>query len=182
MRTHIQQIYLALALLAACGVVTGAEPRPTTPYNPEQVKGDLRVVLVRVDRTTTFSKEWFTNPENTETHAIPGLSVLYLVEAVGPGPAPKWAPQTSSVYVKGKKLSEVAGNLSAGGSSGVVTYQSHGWAGPAQKPKVRDEKKTIVYHEWHRGVRVPTGKIDLHITIGADGKEEQFIFGEIPVE
>ena len=160
----------------------GADLKPTTPYNPEQIKGGFRVVLVRVDRTTTFSKEGFTNPSNAATHAIPGLTVVYVVEALAAGPTPKWSHQMSSVYVKGKKLSEVAENLSDGGSSGVMEYRSHGWAGAAQKPKVQDEKKVIVHKEWHRGMRVPNGKMDLHITIGADDKKEQFVFTEIPVE
>ncbi|HEY0548146.1 MAG TPA: hypothetical protein VGF13_01010 [Verrucomicrobiae bacterium] len=182
MKTHNQLVGAAIICMVAGSIALGAESKPTTPYNPEQSKGDLRVVLVRVDRTTTFSKEGFTNPDNTETHAIPGLTVVYLVEALGRGPVPKWAHQDSAIYVGGKRLSEVAENLSSGGSSGLLVYGSHGWAGPAQKPKVRGEKKTVIHQEWHRGVRVPNRKMDLHITVGADNKEEKFVFTDIPVE
>jgi hypothetical protein len=171
-----------IAALGLAGASVAGELPPTAPYNPEMVTEDLRVVLVRLDRTTTFSTNGFRMEDNTEIHAIPGVTVVYLVEDLRRGPKRKWSYQKSVMYVQGKEVSEVAANLSAGGSSVLLEYDSPGWASPAEKPKVRDARRALVHKEWHRGIRMPSGKLDLHIKVSADGEEKEFVFKDVPVE
>jgi hypothetical protein len=167
-------------LAAACTFVSQvmADAPPTQPFEAVQVKGDVRVVLVSVARSVRFSAEGF-RTTNSVVHAIPGLEVTYLVEALGSSKSLKWVTQTSEVYADGKRIIDLPGNLAAGGSSGISEYRA---LPDAEKPSVSNPKRTVVHKEWLRGVKIPGKRMDLHIVTGFNEQKENFVFKEIPLE
>ncbi len=173
-----------IASAAVLGAAVLPTVKPTVAYNPEQVKNGVRVVLLRVDRTTVFSDQGFAKPDNAEIHAIPGLRLVYVIEALNDEPINNWLTISDGkvVYLNGQPL--VGGtpvNLSGGGYSGKHDYRHYAWEG-IRKPDVRDPKRAIVHDEWIRGLRAPNGKFDLHITTGFNDHKEEFVFESILLE
>ena len=180
-------IILALALVAGLVFAVLRGFRSTSrlrPYNPEQIKGNVRVVLLRVDRTTVFTDEGFREIKPQRIHAIPGLSVIYAVELLGDEPVKHWnlVSDGKLASVKGKTLGNTTPeNIAAGGGDSSHEYEHYSW-GMLKKPAVTNAKRTHVIEMWQRGLRVPSGKIDLRITTGFNDHHEEFVFENIPVE
>jgi len=179
MNAYRHYFYSTLAVTMLSGSLTLAEPPAVRPFTAEQTKGSVRIVLLKVDRSTVFSKNGFQSPTNKIVHAIPGIGVTCVVEALGDEPKQNWISPNVEVYVAGKKLSDTPGNISAGGSSGLSEF-SH--FSSEDKPQVTNPKRTVVHHAWLRGLRVSSNKIDLHITAGFNKQTEAFVFKDIPVE
>jgi hypothetical protein len=179
MNAHLISTWLALAIAGVVGVNTRADGPPVKPFDHEQVKGDVRVVLLRVDRSTVFTKSNFQSETNTIVHAVPGIGITCVVEALGSEPKQKWLTPEVEIYANGRRLSETAENLAAGGTAGLSEFTS---LVAENKPVVKDAKRAVVYKDWKRGLRVPSGKIDLHLTTGFNEHKETFVFKDIPLE
>ena len=183
MRTTIKLI-LAVVAAVTCVAAVSSINKPATPYNPEQVKGNVRVVLLRVDRATVFSDEGFREGKPEKIHAIPGLSVVYAVELLGDEPVKhrNSVQNGKLVSVNGKPLVDaMPENLAGGGHSESREYEHYNW-GVLKKPAVTNPKRTHVIEVWERGVRVPSGRINLRITTGFNDHKEEFVFENVPVE
>jgi hypothetical protein len=179
---------IKLALVVVAALVSGAAvsslKKPVAPYNPEQIQGNVRVVLLRVDRTTLFSDEGFASTKPQKIHAIPGLSYTYAVELLGDEPVKQWimAGNGDLVSLDGKPIGDTEPeNISGGGNKSAFEYGQYIW-GVLKKPAVTNPKRTHVFETWKRGLRVPGGKIDLRITTGFNEHKEEFVFKDIPVE
>ena len=119
--------------------------RPAPAYNPEQTKGNVRVVLLRLDRTTVFTDDGFSNTHNVHLRAVPGWKVVYLVEPLGNEAIANAHGGWANGFVNGKALSESgAEDVVSGGTGGVHSYSSYHWEDGTRKPQVRDPKRTII--------------------------------------
>lgn len=156
-----------------------ADTPAVRPFAAEQIVDNVRVVLLKVDRSTIFSKEGFRSPTNRVVHAIPGIGVTCVVEALGDEPKKNWITPNVEVRVGGKRISEVPENISPGGSSGLSEFTNFT---SGDKPQVTNPKRAVVYKAWLRGLRANSKKIDLHITAGFNQQTEAFVFKDIPVE
>ena len=183
MKTPIKLALVAVAALV-CGAAVSSLKKPVAPYNPEQIQGSVRVVLLRVDRTTLFSDVGVTEAKPQKVHAVPGLSYVYAVELLGNEPVKKWnvIGNGNPVSLNGKPLVDTTPeNITGGGLNGSHEYEHYNW-GILKKPDVTNPKRTHVFQVWERGLRVPGGKIDLRITTGFNEHKEEFVFRDIPVE
>ena len=183
MKTLIKLALVAVAALV-CGAAVSSLKKPVAPYNPEQIQGNVRVVLLRVDRTTLFSDVGFMSTKPQKIHAIPGLSFIYAVELLGDEPVKQWhmVENGKSASLNGKPLSDtMPENISGGGARTSLEYEHYNW-GIMKKPAVTNPKRTHVFEMWERGLRMPGGKIDLRITTGFNEHKEEFVFKDIPVE
>ena len=181
MKTPIKLV-LAVVAVACCAAVSSIN-KPATPYNPEQVRGNVRVVLLRVDRSTVFSDEGVMNPAQPQKIlAIPGVSIVYVVELLGNEPVKHWnTVETGKLaYVSGKQVNSMP-DLAGGGYGGWHEFERYDWKALKQ-PAVTNPKRTHVFERFERGVRVPTGKVDLHFTAGFNDQNEEFVFENVPVE
>ncbi len=183
MKTFLKSTLVVIAAVACCAAVSSIN-KPVTPYNSEQVKGKVRVVLLRVDRTTVFSDEGFQETTPQKIHAIPGLSVVYAVELLGDEPVTHWNTVSNDklVWVNGKPLADTTPeNLAGGGNQASNEYEYYNWR-ILKKPSVTNPKRTQVHEVWKRGLRVTSGKIDLHFTTGFNDHKEEFVFEGVPLE
>jgi hypothetical protein len=175
-RHHFCPVLAALMLSAWTAFAGGL---PVRPFTAEQIKGDVRVVLLKVECSTVFSKNGFQSQTNQVVHAIPGIGVTCVVEALGDEPKKNWISPNVEVFVAGKRISETPENISAGGNSGLSEFTHFS---SEDKPQVANPKRAVVYQTWMRGLRVDSNKIDLHIAAGFNKQTETFVFKDIPVE
>ena len=175
-------LILAAVAVAVCSAAVSSINRPVGPYNPEQIKGNVRVVLLRVDRTMVFSDAGLRENLAQKIYAIPGLSVVYVVEIFGNEPVKHWNTVLNGKIARGKRLEETAiENLAGGGLNSSKEYEHYDWA-ILKKPSVTNPKRTHVIEIWERGLRVSSGKVDLHITTGFNDRTEEFVFDGVPLE
>ena len=167
-----------------CAAKTIRDARPVAAFEREQTKGFVRVALLSIERTTVFTNRGFRDEATEKVHAVPGFKVSYVVEALGGEPVTNKLSGDSSVLLDGKDLTElVPANLAVGGSAGWSSFEEASWGDFAMKPEVQNPKRAHIYNkQWHRGVRVPNGRLTLRITTGFNGHKESFVFEGIPVE
>jgi hypothetical protein len=183
MKTIIKFTLAGLAIVACCAAVSSLK-QPAVPYHPEQTKDNIRVTLLRVDRTTVFTDVGFSETKPQKIHAIPGLAVVYAVEILGDEPIKNWRTTEKGklVSVNGQPIDRTTPeNVSGGGHNSSHEYEHFDW-GMMKKPTVKNPKRTHVVQKWERGLRVPKGRIDLHLTTGINERDVEFEFKDVPVE
>ena len=183
MKTTIKLALVALVAVV-CGAAVSFINKPVTPYNPEQIQGNVRVVLLTVDRTTVFTDVGFQETNTQKIHAVPGLSVVYAVELLGDEPVKNWVGVTDGklVSLNGKKFDATRSeSLTGGGHNTSNEYEHYHW-GILKKPTVTNPKRTHVIEVWERGLRIPSGKVDLRFTTGFNDHKQEFVFKDVPVE
>jgi len=182
-KTGIKLTLAAFAVLLCTAAVLSVG-RPVPAYNPEQVKGNIRVVLLRVDQTTVFTDVGFSESVQGKIHAVPGVSVTYLVEMLGDEPV-KHRNNVSDgklITVNGNATEDrLPDNLVAGGHGATYEYSHYDWK-MLKKPTVTNAKRSHIEEDWRRGVKVSAGTIDLNIKAGFNDRIEEFVFKNVPVE
>ncbi len=169
-------------LLCTAAVLTVGKPVPA--YNPEQVKGGIRVVLLKVDKATVFTDVGFSQSTGGKIHAVPGVGVTYLVELMGTEPIKNWnhVDDDKLVSINGNVVKDpLPDNLTSGGHSSSHEYQHYDWR-MMKQPAVTNSKRTHVEETWKRGLKVSAGKVDLNIKVGFNDRIEEFVFKNVPVE
>lgn len=179
MNAHRHHLCSTLAIAILSSVCALADTPAVQPFTAEQTQGNVRVVLLKVDRSTVFSKAGFRSATNNTVHAIPGIGMTCVVEALGNEPKENWISPNVEVRVAGKRISDTPENISAGGFSALSEFTHFS---SEDKPQVTNPKRAVVHKAWLRGLRVSSNKIDLHITAGFNKRTEAFVFKDIPVE
>ena len=101
---------------------------------------------------------------------------------LGNEPVKHWNTVLNGKLASGKRLEETAiENLAGGGINSSKEYEHYDWA-ILKKPSVTNPKRTHVIEIWERGLRVSSGKVDLHITTGFNDRTEEFVFEGVPLE
>jgi hypothetical protein len=86
MKTKIKILLPAIAVLVLCVAALSPSVKPLAPYEREQTKGNIRVVLLKVERATVFTSQNVQGAEPGKSYPVPMIGVTYLVEALGSEP------------------------------------------------------------------------------------------------
>jgi len=174
---------LAVALVGIAAISPAA--KPLVPYEREQTKGDIRVVLLKVERATFFVTNGIRNPLPGKFYPVPMVGVTYLVEALGDEPIKNWKDDQSydGVMIGNRKVNDDASmpeNLIGG--LFVISYPiSRYGAEPIKLPKAAKDERRSVEEQYFRAVPLKSGTMQIKIKAGINDKTETFVFDNIPL-
>ncbi len=175
-------VCVALTAVLVCVAAISPVVKPLTPYEREQTKGNVRVVLLKVERTTIFNSEGINKPEKGKTYPAPYFGVTFLIEALGEEPVNIWSGSAEmkigGQYVSDEKLRP--DNLISGRYNANFDLMAFG-SGAIEMPKVANRKRCVVTQCLDRVARNPSGTLQVTIEAGFNKKTETFVFDGIPV-
>jgi hypothetical protein len=185
MKTLTKPTILAIVVLVTCVAALSPTVKPISPFEREQTKGNVRVVLLKVERSTIFTSEGIRKPEQGKVYPVPTFGITYLVEALGDEPIKNWnADETDEDYVLGNRKvlddSTLPENLIPG-SHGANHPPSLFANGPMALPKLTNAKRAVVKEIFLRAPPTPAGALRLKLKVGLNDKTEKFSFDGIPV-
>jgi hypothetical protein len=194
MKSFIKIVLSATMLLALVGCSTPERPvanvlpsaKPSLmPYEREQTKGNVRVVLLKVERTTVFTSLNVQNAESGKSYPVPMLGITYLVEALGDEPFKHFNVYSygGEISINGQKVDDEAfrpQNLN-GGSDGINSPPSAYGNRLGELPKSFDEKRSWIEEFYMRSEPPHEGIAQLKITAGFNDHPETFIFENVPL-
>jgi hypothetical protein len=194
MKTFIKIVFSTTMLLALVGcsiperpvasVLPSAKP-PITPYEREQTKENVRIVLLKVERSTVFTSQNVQNAEPGKPYPVPMIGITYLVEALGDEPFKHFNVYSygGEISIDGKKVDDNAfrpQNLNGGGD-GINSLPSVYGNRLGELPKSFDEKRSWIETVYVR-TEPPHGAItQLKITTGFNDHPQTFIFDNVPM-
>ena len=186
MKKSIKLCLLALGLVLACVAAMSPARHPLAPYQREQTKGKIRVVLLKVERATIFSTTGIKDPKPDQFYPVPVLGVTYMIEALGDEPVRHWTGDQSNDDLTIGSRREPADaslpeNLTPGVSSGVFGPISHYANGPVELPKSFNEQRSTIQELHERAVPSKTGNLRLQLKVGFNDQRETFVFDNLPV-
>jgi hypothetical protein len=185
MKAKIIIAFPAIAILLLCAAALSPSVKPLAPYEREQTKGNVRVVLLKIERATVFTSQNIREAEPDKSYPVPVIGITYLVEALGDEPFkhPNIYSTGEEISIGGRKISEfdaafMPENLIPGDHG--VTSSALGYGNRlGELPKSFDKKRS-----WVEELYVPssqTGMIHLQLKVGFNDHPETFIFDNIPV-
>jgi hypothetical protein len=184
MKTKIKIVFPAIAVLVLCVAALSPSVKPLAPYEREQTKGNVRVVLLKIERATVFTSQNVQDAEFGKSYPVPVIGATYLVEALGDEPIKSWNTYADNdISIGGHKISDNAlmpENLISG-SDGVTSPASAYGNRLGELPKSFDKKRSSVEEIYVRSGSFQTGMIHLQIKAGFNDQSETFIFDNIPV-
>jgi hypothetical protein len=192
MKTKIKIVLPAIAILVLCAAALSPSIKPLVPYEREQTKGNVRVVLLRVERATIFTSQNVQGAEPDKSYPVPVIGFTYLVEALGDEPIKH--PNTygygtgEDISIGGHNVSEndLPENLIPGSAGSIIPGQvSVGNLGlpnnSVELPKSFDKKRSWAEEIYVRATSSQTGLMRLKLQVGFNDRPETFIFENIPV-
>ncbi|MBM3833331.1 MAG: hypothetical protein FJ403_08660 [Verrucomicrobia bacterium] len=185
MRTKAIGLACALAALVTCIAAVKSRPPNITPFEREQVRGQVRVVLLKVERATVFTSDGVREGREGKVYPVPMFGVTYLVEALGDEPIKSWFSNHSydDYMVGNQRLDDGAclpENVVPGGS-GFTLGLSH-LDGPIALPAFKERKRAYIGQQFIRAAQIPHGKLRLKIVAGINDHPEAFWFHDVPLE
>jgi len=142
---------------------------PSQPYAWEQTSQDIRVALLGVHQSVVAREPG---------KLTPMLTIVYLVEYLGPDELGGWAAGPHEVY---------AGPLADGkgvqsGSSEIVSVSYENWrSGHWMRAKVTRPEQAHVSYYHLRNIQVNTPTMTFRTHEGRKGQKQEFVFEGIPV-
>lgn len=193
MKAFIKIVFSATMLLALVGcriserpvisVLPSAKP-PITPYEREQTKENVRVVLLKVERSIVFTSQNVQNAEPGKFYPVPMIGITYLVEALGDEPIKSWNTYSDNdISIGGHKISDNAlmpENLIPG-NDGVTSPASAYGNRLGELPKSFDKKRSSVEEIYVRAEPSQAGMMRLQLKAGFNDHPETFIFDNVPM-
>ena len=194
MKTFIKIVFPATMILALVGCSTSERPvasvlpsakPPITTYEREQTIENVRVVLLKVERSTVFTSQNVQNAEPGKSYPVPMVGITYLVEALGDEPFkhPNVYSYDGEISIDGQKVDDNAfrpQNLN-GGSDGVTSPASGYGNRLGELPKSFDKKRSWIEEVYLRTEPPRAGIAQLKITTGFNDHPETFIFDNVPM-
>ena len=180
-------VVLLIALAAVCGgyFAFAAKQKPLATYNPEQIQGDVKVVLLRVGKLTMFTDKCFSDSQFTQTIGEPVFLVNYLVEV------PKKGAFAGLTLRGSQGLDIIRDGHSIIGQTepGLIKAfngDSQAFEKLSSRPDLRgrtipDDKAALVEEDTLQGLNVSADQVDLHIKFGWNGKNMVFTFKDVPL-
>lgn len=189
LKTLVTGIVLAGLALAALGAAEAPKRPSLATFDPVQVRGDLKVTLIEVSRTTYYTDR-HVQPElrerlagDTARYVVPALEIAFVVERLGKKAIKSRAGHDSGVrvYRDGKKIEEVDGTV-PGGVSSFHEYEKSRSRYADRLPEVASVDHADVRHVVKMGVAVRDGDdIRIEFVAGIGGEKETFSFDHVPV-
>jgi hypothetical protein len=186
MKTKIKIVLPAIAVLLLCAAALSPSVKPLAPYEREQTKGNVRVVLLKIERATIFTSQNVRDAAPDKSYPVPVIGVTYLIEALGNEPIKNWYQDTSDndILIGSHKIQDDANlpeNIIGSAGSGVFRSLSTYKNGPEELPKSFNEKRASVEEIHVRAVSIQSGTMRLQLKVGFNDHPETFIFDKIPV-
>jgi hypothetical protein len=141
---------------------------PVAPYQCVQTKGNVRVVLLKVERGTLFTARNVADAKSDKTYPVPSFDVAYQVEALGDEPINKWNVQDEEITMGTRRIADgqfLPVNVVAGGS---------GETRPAGHRSMIQENHIVAGE-------VQAGKMTLTLKTGFNEHNETFVFANVPL-
>ena len=184
MKTQIKIVLPAIAVLVLCVAALSPSVKPLVPYEREQTKGNVRVVLLKVERATVFTSQNVQGAEPGKSYPVRVIGATYLVEALGNEPIKNWNGYSTGeeISIGGHKISDDAlmpQNLTPG-SAGIHSPTSTA-NNSVELPKSFDKKRSSVEEIYVRAGSSQTGMMRLKLQAGFNDHPETFIFENIPL-
>lgn len=181
-RHHLKATLIVGAIVALVGYAAAAQrQQPLPQFDPEKIAGDVRIVLLSVDRCTHFSAQYVGQPGNRQGYAIPGVRLAMLVEDLA---APLRDPVLADVafYRDGQRLRNIPTEpgVVSGGYTDMDPYRENDAVGFAM-PTVADPAHAFIRSEYLRGLQLGAGPVDIHITTGFGDEVHTFTFKNVPI-
>jgi hypothetical protein len=206
MKSFIKIVLSATMLLALVGCSTSERPvasvlpsaKPViTIYEREQTKGDVRVVLLKVEHSTFFisqnnvlASQVIQNAEPGKFYPLPAIGITYLVEALGSEPITNrntYGDSFEEISISGHKASDNAlpENIIPGSMSSFIPGQSSlpnlGLNYCEELPKSFNKERSWVEETYVRAESSQTGMMRLQLKAGFNDHPEIFTFDNIPM-
>jgi|GEM_PF-1965397 len=176
----------ALSLLTVCVAAISSHPSKIAPFEREQTHGNIRVVLLKVERMTLFTSEGIRDAVPGKIYPVPTFGVTFVAEALGKEPIKNWYSDDADedLTIEGKRISSdeiFPENLIAGSRSDNSSFAPSFGNGPEMRPKLADEKRAVVMERFIRYGQIPSGKLRLKLKVGINDHPENFVFDGISV-
>jgi hypothetical protein len=185
MKTKIIIASPAIAILVLCIAALSPSVKPLAPYEREQTRGNVRVVLLKIERATIFTSQNVQGAGPDKSYPVPMIGVTYLIEALGSEPIKHWNGYSTGeeISIGGHKISDNAlmpENLIPG-SDGITSPASGYGNRLGELPKSFDKKRSSVEELYVRAEPFQTGVTQLKIQAGFNDHPETFIFDNVPL-
>jgi hypothetical protein len=188
MKTKIIIAFPAIAILVLCVAALSPSVKPLAPYEREQTRGNVRVVLLKIERATVFTSQNVQGAEPGKSYPVPMIGVTYMVEALGNEPFKNpntYGDDVEDISIGGhgvltpeNLIPGSAGSFTPGEVSAPnlgLPYDS------AELPKSFDKKRSWVEKTYVRAGSSQTGMMRFQLKAGFNDRPETFIFDNIPV-
>lgn len=169
--------------LAGCGLVLSGcsspepaannnfaaiESLPVAPYPCEQTKGNVRVVLKKVEHATIFTADNVQGAIPRAAYPVSTMGITYEVDALGNEPVKNWNVTTDKLAIDSHVVGgeTMPANIVPGSSSIL---------GPAPGVSSRSAEQTIHI----RCGTVPSGPATLTLKAGFNDETETFVFENV---
>jgi hypothetical protein len=187
MKTKIIIAFPAIAILVLCVAALSPSVKPLAPYEREQTKGNVRVVLLKIERATIFTSQNVRDAAPDKSYPVPVIGITYLVEALGNEPIKNWNVYSTGeeITIGGHKISEfdaalMPENLIPGGQG--TTSPASGYGNRlGELPKSFDKKRSSVEELYVPSGSSQTGMTHLQLKAGFNDHPETFIFDNVPL-
>jgi hypothetical protein len=172
---------IVMVILVAAAVSPAT--KPIAPFEREQTKGNVRIVLLKVERSTIFTSEGIRDAVPGKTYQVPTVGITYLIEALGNESVTNWITDENGddILFNGHAISEstqTPENLVGGGSGGVYGAESRYANSLLELPKY--DKKRSSFQERHERAQLQGGgTIRLKLTVGFNREKQTFVFDNI---
>lgn len=173
---------LVLAGCASSDVMNVGGPAPfapavplATPYECTRTKGNVRVILVKVERATVFTAENVQDAKPGKVYPVATMGITYLVEALGNEPIKNWNVTTDEIAIGNHLVGSEAmpANITPGSSSSI---------GPTEtRPRRLSADRCYVEEAHIRCGSVPPGAATLTLKAGFNDETETFVFENVPL-
>lgn len=148
---------------------------PVWPYECTQTKGNVRVVLMKVERTTIFTSDYVQDAKPGKVYPVTTMGLTYRIEALGDEPIKNWNVNTDEIAIGGHRVGgeKLPSNITAGDSSSI---------GPTDAgPRGVSAKRSAIQTVHIRCGSVPSGSATLTLRTGFNDETEKFVFENVPL-
>jgi hypothetical protein len=166
-----------------------------TAYPSMQTRGEVRVTLVSVGRTTRFVDQSVLDDERRSPrspsqareavwermYAVPCLEIEYVVEYLADVPMERRVFTTPTALIDGREDGRRRVADRWPGQSGVVVEMPHFYARPEGFPEVERPERAVYRQLIVWGIPQTARRIDVGFSEGTVERVEQFRFGAIPL-
>jgi hypothetical protein len=175
----------AVAVIAGIVIAQAAKQKSIPAFNPEQTQGEVRVVLLRLERHTIYTDphDPWRNRVMAEDHkrlsALPFFKVTFWLEVPREGAFGQVSMSTQDqldILVDGKSILDGSGT--SGGTMGFEDLPHHNELRQMSAPEGRAGICAECYSE---GESIPTGPVDIRFKIKWKGVDKVFLFKNVPV-
>jgi hypothetical protein len=176
MKTKIKIAFPIIVVFVLCAAALSPSIKPLVPYEHEQTKGNIRVVLLKTERVTIFNSDGITNAEKGKVYPVPYCGVTFLVEALGKEPIERWYSDDVNLNL----IQQLPKNLAAGAYYADFDIGTFG-SGAVEIPKFEDKKRCVISQCLYRASSPNSDKLKITINAGINKKTETFVFDDVPV-